>query len=336
MAEAALDLASLPFDQYGRHRDARDVVNLVRELEGPARLLVLDVGGYPCLTPSFLPADRVVVVDPSAAGDQAYLRASGLALPFRDDSFDVALSLDSLEHVAAGDRERYLAELLRVARRYALVLAPFGGAETARAEALLFEYVKVALHAEHAQLREHREYGLPELNATVAALEARGAACVSFPSGYLYHWLPLMLLKHYLLSLDPEAEVHAALDRWYNARCPEADARVPAYRYGVLASKQGGGAVLAAVAERFAPRAGGPEAEVLARQDLQVVIALLALERGNRGPAALEERLAHQERQIATLTREVETLRAHLAAVRRGRVMRLMNAVEQLLGRGPA
>jgi SAM-dependent methyltransferase len=332
------DACALPFDQYGRHRDARAVADLVRAHDGLGRLAVLDVGGGPGLTPRFLPADWVVVVDPTPVDAPSlaglHVRASGLALPFQSDSFDLVLSLDSLEHVPPAGRPRYLAELLRVARRYVLVLAPFASPETERAEALLYEYVKVALHAEHAQLREHRAHGLPALDATVAALAAGGAVCHTFPSGYLYHWLPLMLLKHYLLGLDPAAGVHAALDRWYNAREPAADRQVPAYRWGVLASKHGPTAGFAAVAAALAPRAPAPDAELRARQDLALVLHWLALERMSRGPAALAERLAYQERQIAALTREVETLREHLAAIRRGRVMRLLNAVRHLLGRG--
>src|SRR3712207_2715835 len=111
----ASELNALPFDQYGRHADAQAVAALVRTREGPARLAVLDVGGYPCLTPRFLPDDWVVVVDPTAGGDPGYVRASGLALPFRDDSFDLVLSLDSLEHVPPAGRARYLSELMRVA-----------------------------------------------------------------------------------------------------------------------------------------------------------------------------------------------------------------------------
>ncbi|HLI28667.1 MAG TPA: class I SAM-dependent methyltransferase [Chloroflexota bacterium] len=330
---AVSDLLALPFDQYGRHRDAAAVAELVRGHEGPARLAIVDVGGAPGLLGRFLPNDWVVVVDPQAAGPGGGLRASGTALPFQPDSFDLAVSLDTLEHVPAAQRPRYLRELLRVSRRYVLLLAPFVSAETARAEALLFEYVRLVLHADHAQLAEHRAHGLPGLAETVAELRAAGAACLTFPSGYLYHWLPLMLLKHYLLALDPAARVHAALDRWYNARDERLDRRTPAYRHGILASKTGDTAVLAAAAARFAAPPPSVTDDLRARLDLQVVLHLLALERGNRPPAAWEERLHAQERQIAALTREVETLRAHLAAIRRGRIMRLLNALAVLRGR---
>ncbi|MBX5493073.1 MAG: class I SAM-dependent methyltransferase [Chloroflexi bacterium] len=335
---ASADLLALPFDQYGRHRDAATVAELVRAHEGPLRLAILDVGGYPCLLRRFLPTDWIVVVDPLAAPqprepDRAYLRASGTALPFQPDSFDLVVSLDSLEHVPAAERPHYLRELLRVSRRYVVLLAPFASDETARAEALLFEYVRATLHADHAQLAEHRAHGLPDLADTMAQLRAAGAACLVFPSGYLYHWLPLMLLKHYLLALDPDAGVHAALDRWYNARDEQLDRRTPAYRHGIVASKAGGTPTLAAVAARFAAPPTRPDEDLRARLDLQGVLHLLALERGNRAPPLWEERLRAQERQIAALTREVETLRAHLAAIRRGRVMRLLNALAALRGR---
>ncbi len=339
MTECA-DLLALPFDQYGRHRDMRDLAHLVRAHERPPRLAVLDVGGGPGCTARFLPTDWVVVVDPAPPDEltptlfaDLRVQASGAALPFPDATFDLVLSLDSLEHVPPADRPRCLIELLRVSGRYVLVLAPFASAASERAEALLAEYVKIALHTEHAQLREHRTYGLPDLDSTLAALQASGAVCHTFPSGALHHWLPLMLLKHYLLGLDPDAGVHAALDRWYNARDPAADRQLPAYRWGILASKAGCTPAFKAIVERFAACAPSQETELRMRQELGVVLHLLALERGNRGPAPLEARLAHQDRQLAALTHEVETLRAHLVAIRQGRIIRALNAFNHLLGR---
>src|SRR5260370_1269755 len=48
------------------------------------------------------------------------LRASAMALPFRDDSFDAAMAILTLHHWP--DRERGLAEMKRVARRRCVIL----------------------------------------------------------------------------------------------------------------------------------------------------------------------------------------------------------------------
>ena len=51
---------------------------------------------------------------------------AGGALPFRDGAFDVVISLDTLEHVPAGARASFVADLARVGRRYLVIAAPCG------------------------------------------------------------------------------------------------------------------------------------------------------------------------------------------------------------------
>jgi SAM-dependent methyltransferase len=77
---------------------------------------------------SYEPRDRrVVAVEPSARmiaqrpkdGAPA-LRASAMALPFRDSAFDAAMAILTLHHWP--DRERGLAEMKRVARRRCVIL----------------------------------------------------------------------------------------------------------------------------------------------------------------------------------------------------------------------
>jgi SAM-dependent methyltransferase len=50
--------------------------------------------------------------------------ADGCQLPFRDNAFDVAVSVDSLEHVPAGSRQAYVAEMTRVARTRVIIHCP--------------------------------------------------------------------------------------------------------------------------------------------------------------------------------------------------------------------
>ncbi len=51
-----------------------------------------------------------------------YVRASGLALPFGDDSFDAVASIRLNHHMdEESERERHVRELMRVARRFVIV-----------------------------------------------------------------------------------------------------------------------------------------------------------------------------------------------------------------------
>jgi SAM-dependent methyltransferase len=131
---------------YGALAD--DTVAMVSALVGtdrPGRTLV-DVGGGPGYFAAAFEAAGWAYVgvepDPSEmhagpAGDPgsgAFVRASGMALPFADDSVDVCLSSNVAEHVA--EPWRMGREMLRVTRpgglvvlSYTVWLGPFGGHE---------------------------------------------------------------------------------------------------------------------------------------------------------------------------------------------------------------
>jgi SAM-dependent methyltransferase len=131
---------------------AADTATLVDELwrgvhgESAAGRLLLDVGGGPGYFASAFAERglRYIGVEPDPAemhaaptgttGAGTFVRASGTALPFADDSVDIALSSNVAEHVRypwrLGD------ELLRVTRpgglavlSYTVWLGPFGGHE---------------------------------------------------------------------------------------------------------------------------------------------------------------------------------------------------------------
>ncbi len=136
---------------YGALAD--DTVALVADLwtgatgTGPAGLTLLDVGGGPgYFASAFTDAGvRYLGVEPDpremhAAAPRthrragSFVRASGTALPFADDSVDVCLSSNVAEHVA--QPWRLGAEMLRVTRpgglailSYTVWLGPFGGHE---------------------------------------------------------------------------------------------------------------------------------------------------------------------------------------------------------------
>lgn len=237
----------MPFDQFGRYHMTREAVDACRQALGQQQLSILDVGGFyedngkPTLPiKRFLPSDDVTVLDVVECDLPGYMRGDGAALDFDDAHFDLVISADTLEHIPQSRRAAFWRELLRVARHGVILLAPFGTREVESAETLLYEYIKVELHAEHQQLKEHREYVLPRLNDWLQFLQQEGIRAQSYPTGYLHAWLGMMLIKHVLLRIDPGLEAQHLVDSYYNQSFFATERRNPAYRHLIVAEKTAG------------------------------------------------------------------------------------------------
>ncbi|MGV0634646.1 methyltransferase domain-containing protein [Mycolicibacillus trivialis] len=162
------------------------VADLWRGLHGgpPDGRTVLDVGGGPgYFAAAFADAGlRYIGVEPDPAEMHAggpagpsaatFVRASGMALPFADDSVDICLSSNVAEHVP--HPWRLGAEMLRVTRpgglvvlSYTVWLGPFGGHEMG-----LTHYLGGA----RAAARYTRKHGHPPKNNYGSSLFAVSAA----------------------------------------------------------------------------------------------------------------------------------------------------------------
>lgn len=237
----------MPFDQFGRYHMLRETVDACREHLAQSRLSILDVGGFydDHGTPSlpikeFLPTDDVTVLDVVPCQLPGYIQGDGTALDFADSSFDLVVSADTLEHIPQPQRAAFWRELLRVARHGVILLAPFATPEVEAAETLLFEYIKTELHAEHQQLKEHREYGLPVLGEWMGLLVTEQVAARAYPTGYLHAWLGMMLIKHLLLRVQSGPEMQHVVDTYYNQNFFMTERRHPAYRALIVAQKTPG------------------------------------------------------------------------------------------------
>ena len=167
----------------------RDTADMVADLwlgatgSSPTGRTVLDVGGGPgYFSEAFTDSGfRYIGVEPDPAEMHAapgavaatsYVRASGMALPFADDSIDICLSSNVAEHVQ--HPWRMGAEMLRVTRpgglvvlSYTVWLGPFGGHETG-----LWHYLGGA----RAARRYTRRRGHPPKNDYGSSLFAVSAA----------------------------------------------------------------------------------------------------------------------------------------------------------------
>ncbi|GFG98269.1 class I SAM-dependent methyltransferase [Mycobacterium timonense] len=209
---------------------AADTATMVGDLwraahaDSPAGRTLLDVGGGPgYFATAFADAgvDYIgVEPDPAemhaggpavAAGTGTFVRASGMALPFADDSVDICLSSNVAEHVPRP--WRLGAEMLRVTRpgglavlSYTVWLGPFGGHEMGLTHYLGGERAAARYARKHGR-RAKNDYGSSLFEVSVADgltwAASTGAALAAFPR---YHprwawWLTRVpVLREFLVS----------------------------------------------------------------------------------------------------------------------------------------
>ena len=275
-----------PFDHFARYQLAAQVVLATA---GPTAS-VLDLGGGPGSLQAFLPRADVTSTDIAHPGEwheQAprLVLADGARLPFGDDTFDVVVSLDTLEHVVPASREAFLAETARVARRWALVVCPYDTPGVADADTALRAYVAKRFAADLPTIRildEHLGYGHPSLEHSRAALAAHGDVAV-IPSGRLDRWLAWMLAFFHLLALADD-EVVEVTQRVLNRMVAPHDLVEPAYRHGLLLRLEGGAsatgprpaevvAALAAGGDRLPPPDGSEALRIVLSEALGDALA---------------------------------------------------------------
>jgi len=173
----------MPYDSYERHAV---VSQLLRGAVGDGQedICILDVGGRAELLERFIPY-RVISVNIDGSGD---LSGSGCALPFVDRSFVAVVSIDTLEHLPRESRLPFLQECLRVARRCAVIAAPFGSEGHNKCEQQLGDLYRSMYGRPHIYLSEHVRYGLPdidELDQFACDLKAASSRCL-FAGDYVW------------------------------------------------------------------------------------------------------------------------------------------------------
>ncbi len=201
-SEVPEHLVDREYDLTSRHLL---VARLVKRI-CPAGGRVLDIGGSAGLTASFLPGYDVIAAD--ILPDDVDVVASGNRLPFRSGVFSVAVILDVLEHVPAEIRDDIIDEAIRTSGRV-IVAGPFADPAVEAAEA----HQRAAFEALnggrlHPWLEEHKDCGLPSLDATVSRLELHGLATASFGSNPLDLWSVLLFNTHVALRMGLDEATH--------------------------------------------------------------------------------------------------------------------------------
>ncbi len=311
-------ILNLPFDLYQRYRLAAEICQVLRPHS------VLDVGGLLGDRDGHLASPADFLAEPPAGSPKA-IRTTDVRhcdhwhhdpawaweQPFEEDTFDLVVSLDVLEHLPSERRIRFLEELDRVARNWILLGAPFASLEVEAAE----EALAGSVLGGQRFVQEHRELGLPEGSLVREFFQERGYSVRAFPNGYLTRWKQMQALtQHYFGFHDFRA--FQDFNRLYNERFYESDQKEPAYRTLFLVSKNplsdGQESEVRDLLRRTGPEAGSgsPRGDALF-VELHSRIAKLR-ERRQKALTDVQFLINERQRLIGLLNEEVRSLRREL------------------------
>lgn len=139
----------LPPDVFERHKYIGDLI-----FDGAT---ILDVGGSISRLTSYCNPKSITTADVKEPVDILY---DGKKIPVDDTSYDVVTSIDVLEHVPVKQREEFVGELVRIARKRVIISAPYGSPEHSAYEKKILAYFS-AKGIKMPYLAEHVEIGLP-------------------------------------------------------------------------------------------------------------------------------------------------------------------------------
>lgn len=174
--------AKTSFDVYQRYKIVSD---LISNLECDS---VLDVGGGFGTAKVFLKDKDVLTIDLSG-GD---IIGNGVALPFKNGSFDIVVSLDVLHYVPPEQRDLFLGELARAARKFVIITNPFEDMEIREAEIECNEFYRRLYGKEYKWLKAGFHEGLPDLIKVKNRFF--GHKIETYNNGSLYYWIIMLKL----------------------------------------------------------------------------------------------------------------------------------------------
>ncbi len=99
----------------------------------------------------------------------------GVHMPFDTNSFDLVTSVDVFEHIQQKNRLRVLKEILRVAKKRAILVFPFSSRGNHEFERLLLKETKKYGMEQKKSLHEHFLYGLPKVETLANHLNRIGS-----------------------------------------------------------------------------------------------------------------------------------------------------------------
>ena len=98
------------------------------------------------------------------------IKGTAINLPFRKNSYEVVISVDTLEHLEKLERPKAIDEMLRVAKKLVVIVVPIGEVSQSQ-DRQLYLYWKKIFGSENQFLKEHVQNGLPQSEEILVAID---------------------------------------------------------------------------------------------------------------------------------------------------------------------
>lgn len=185
----------LPPDGYSRFFV---IIRLLQEIykDSPKTINILDVGGCSpyldeCLHDSGLNY-KLTIVDILPKPDNIhvdYLQEDITQSKLPDNSFDVVVSTDVLEHIPKELKDTFVKATVRLSKQLVIVAAPFDTPGVDAAEHLVNDFNKKLFGVGQDWLEEHFKYTKPSVDQTIQVLDATKLPYTHFGANNLYSWI---------------------------------------------------------------------------------------------------------------------------------------------------
>lgn len=162
---------------WGQHPDAAiRYAPVVREIKkvGLTNSKILEVGsGSTGIVPYLMREIDGVDVDFSGEPQTDLLnkiKGTATKLPFRKNSYDVVISVDVLEHLYGEERKEAIFEMIRIARKLAIIVVPIGELSQEQDKEMKAKWEKT-FGEKNQFLTEHVQNGLPNSDEILVTVD---------------------------------------------------------------------------------------------------------------------------------------------------------------------
>lgn len=175
---------------------------------------------------------------PKVQDDSHFIEGDATQMSLNDEEFDLAISLDVLEHIPRRKRRKFLKELYRIGKHGCILSSPFDKEwNTKLFEKLANEYYKIIYGKDYTWLKEHIKKGIPLLEETLRILGGFNKNVQVFPNAYLPHWQFMINIQTVFNSNTLASNYLTLINKFYNENFYEFDNQEPCYRYLLVVLK---------------------------------------------------------------------------------------------------